>query len=244
LATTPDSAARQLEGRFFLILVQIWGDVRTRRFLVFFAVATLAAWLQDAILEPFGADLFGLIAEETTDFSRIWLGMTAVTLIGSNVLLRRLPAQRQGSIARIGLALMAVGMAVLASASFASQLRLVQMGLALFGAGFGVYSFGGFNLMAIMTTMTEAGAYLGMWTVTELVFKGVGTFIGGAMRDVLLQLSGSASTTYGLVFSLEAIGLVTAIVVLARVDVPGWIQENRRQGYALSDPTPVAVDAS
>ena len=42
--------------------------------------------------------------------------------------------------------------------------------------------------MAVMSADRNAGAYLGLWTVSILVFKGLGTFLGGALRDLLYLL--------------------------------------------------------
>lgn len=214
-------------GSLTATLSKVWADQRTRRFLVFFALATTAAWLQDAILEPFGANLFDLDVAGTNNLTRIWLGMTAVTLIGSNLLLRRRPSELQDKVAIWGLLVMAVGMALLTAGAFATQLRLVQLGLAVFGAGFGVYSFGGFSLMAVMTTVGEAGAYLGMWTVVELLFKGLATFLGGVLRDVLVALTGSFAVSYGSIFTVEMIGLAIGAWLLSRVDVRGWARATR-----------------
>ncbi|MEW5989713.1 MAG: PucC family protein, partial [Chloroflexota bacterium] len=39
---------------------RIWQDARTRRFFLFLGLATFSAWVQDAILEPYGAEVFHL----------------------------------------------------------------------------------------------------------------------------------------------------------------------------------------
>ncbi|HQF72018.1 MAG TPA: PucC family protein, partial [Promineifilum sp.] len=49
-----------------VVLREIWADQRTRRFFAFLSLATLAAWVQDAILEPFGGDVFHLDIGVTT----------------------------------------------------------------------------------------------------------------------------------------------------------------------------------
>ena len=55
----PIEASEPLSG-FMPTLRKIWGDPRTRVFFVFLSLATMSAWMQDAILEPFGADVFGI----------------------------------------------------------------------------------------------------------------------------------------------------------------------------------------
>lgn len=226
--------------RFLQTLRFIWEDQRTRRFLLFFIIATTAAWLQDTILEPFGKNIFGLDVAGTTNFNRIWLGMTAVTLIGSNILLRNHPSEKQDQVAIWGLGVMAAGMGMLTIGTVVEQLRWVQFGLAVFGAGFGVYSFGGFNLIAVMTTVAQGGMYLGVWTVIELLFKGLATFLGGALRDLFFAWTGSFQISYSLIYGLECLGLVGAALILAQVDVLSWAREMGRVGK--SEPVSIGVE--
>ncbi len=242
LAQMPASDQPAQTANLSATLRQVWADQRTRRFLLFFSVATLAAWTQDTILETFGADLFGLDASQTTDFNRIWTGMTVVTLIGSAIIWRNRPPERQDGIAMGGLGLMVAGMALLGVAAFDKSLQLVQIGLAFFGAGFGIYTFGGLNIMAVMTTLTEAGAYLGVWTVTELLFKGGGAFLGGLLRDIFLNATNSPAIAYGFVFSLEAVGLFAAVLILARVDILGWARDTGRLPNSPLETTPLSVE--
>ena len=84
--------------------------------------------------------------------------------------------------------------------------------------------------MSELTTTREAGAYLGMWTVVELLCKGSGTFLGGLLRDAFLAITGQPGFSYGLIFALETVGLMAAVVVLLRIDVIGWARETGRVG--------------
>lgn len=221
VATGEDGLASVLRG--------IWADRRTRLFFLFLSAATLSAWMQDAILEPFGADVFNLELGVTTRFNSYWQAATVVTLIGSNVLWRKRPPERQGSIAGAGLLTMTIGMLILTAAAFSGQRRLIEAGLLVFGAGFGVYSFGGLSLMAVMSPSLHAGAYLGLWTISVLVFKGLGTFAGGALRDVfLLSLGLRPGASYALVFVIAAAGLAGAAFILRRVDVLSFAADTGR----------------
>jgi BCD family chlorophyll transporter-like MFS transporter len=94
--------------------------------------------------------------------------------------------------------------------------------LVLFGLGFGIYTVGAVSLLAAMTTERHAAAYLGLWSMTQLLFRGLGIFAGGAVRDVALGISGSYAIAYASVFLLEAIGLIACIAILQQVDVPGF----------------------
>jgi MFS transporter, BCD family, chlorophyll transporter len=89
------------------VLNKIWRDKRTRRFFFFLALATLAAWGQDAILEPFGAEVFDLPLSRTTRFNSYWQTATVITLVGGSILWRKRPPEQQAVIAKWGLGVMA-----------------------------------------------------------------------------------------------------------------------------------------
>jgi BCD family chlorophyll transporter-like MFS transporter len=208
---------------------RIWQDKRTRGFFIFLSLATFSAWAQDAILEPFGAEVFELPLARTTRFNSYWQAATVVTLVGGAYLWRKRPPERQRRIANGGLLAMAFGMVLLASTAVFHQVRFIEVALLVFGAGFGVYTFGGLSLMAVMSTDKEAGAYLGLWTISVVVFKGLGTFAGGALRDLfLLGLNFGDGLGYGLIFLLEGVGLTAAVYILTRVDVLSFAREMGR----------------
>ena len=211
------------------VLSHIWADQRTRLFFIFLSLATLAAWMQDAILEPFGGDAFGLEMGQTTRFNSYWQSATVVTLIASGILLRKRPPEQQKGVTGWGLSVMAVGMLILGTAGLSHQPHLIELGLVVFGAGFGIYTFGGFSLMVVMSPDRNAGAYLGLWSVAILVSKGLGTFLGGSLRDVfLLGMDLPAPSAYGLIFGLEALMLFTAVLILSRIDIIGFAREYGR----------------
>ncbi|MCI0399206.1 MAG: BCD family MFS transporter [Chloroflexi bacterium] len=207
---------------------KIVADRRTRRFFAFLAVGTVAAWAQEAILEPFGAEALALPQSETTRMNAYWQGMTVLVLILGAVVWRRRRPEQQPRLAKIGLGIMAAGMITLALAALGAQLRLVQLGLVIFGAGFGLYTFGALSLMAVMTTDQEAGAYLGLWSVCILVSRGAGIALGGLARDQLLALTGSAGLAYGAIFVLEAVGLVAAALLLSQADILSFARDTGR----------------
>lgn len=212
--------------RFLDTFKRIWHDPRTRRFFLFLSLATLAAWAQDAILEPFGAEVFDFPVERTTRLNSYWQGGTVITLVASVAIWRKRPPELQGSIARSGLIGMASGMVLLGLAALIGPPHLVEVSLLIFGAGFGVYTFGGVSLLVVMASDREAGAYLGLWSISILVAKGFGTFLGGAMRDILLlNLQLPAASSYATVFIAEAVGLIVAAVILARLDIPGFARD-------------------
>ena len=214
------SAPRPLRETF----TEIWHDPRTRRFFIFLSMATFFAWMQDNILEPFGAEVFNLPVDLTTRLTGYWGTATVVTLLSSFAIWRRRPPEANRRVTQVGLGIMMTGMGLLALSPLLASESLFYMALVIFGGGFGFYSFGGLSLMAAMSPDPHAGAYLGLWTISILVSKGLGTAMGGVFRDLFL-LGFSESITYALVFFISAAGLGTAMALVRGVDVPGFVRD-------------------
>lgn len=207
----------------------IWADGRTRSFFLFLFVATFSAWMQDNVLEPFGADVYGWEVERTTRLTSYWGTATVVVLIASFVIWRKRRPEEQSGVTKAGLAIMAFGMALLLASAYVGNTSIFLTGLVIFGAGFGLYTFGGLSLMAVMSPDPHSGAYLGLWTVAILVSKGLGTFMGGVVRDVLLTAGAQTWLAYGAIFAFSAVGLLAAAGILSRLDVVSFARDAGRQ---------------
>lgn len=209
---------------------QIWDDGRTRLFFLFLFVSTFSAWLQDNILEPAAADIFGWQVDQTTRLTGYWGTATVIVLVASFIIWRNRRPEELSGITRTGLVIMALGMLTLVGSTYLLNTSLLLLGLIIFGAGFGFYTFGGLSLMAVMSPDPNAGAYLGLWTVAILVSKGLGTFMGGVVRDLLLAVQNSPAVAYGAVFALSAAGLLLAALIISRLDAIGFARETGRPG--------------
>lgn len=209
-------------------VARIYRDPRARAFMLFLGVATFAAWAQDAILEPFGAEVLGATLAQTTRYSSTWQGATAIVLILSVILWRKRSPEQQTPIVKIGLAIMGLGMLWLALTALSQVRWMVNPALLVFGIGFGLYTFSGFQLLVVMTSDKAAGAYLGLWTVTILLSRGLGIFTGGALRDILHALTLSFPLTYSVIFGAEALGLFIAILLLGRVNILSFARDTGR----------------
>jgi BCD family chlorophyll transporter-like MFS transporter len=216
---------------------EIWTDGRTRRFFLFLFVATFSAWLQDNILEPYGADVFGWDVGRTTRLTAYWGTATVVVLVVSFLIWRKRQPETLSGVARVGLLIMAFGMAMLVGSALAALSSLFLSGLVIFGAGFGLYTFGGLSLMAVMSPDPHSGAYLGLWTVAILVSKGLGTFMGGVIRDVMLFVRDDAALAYAVAFAVAAVGLLAAALVLTGLDIIGFARDSGRDQI---EPLPLA----
>lgn len=211
---------------FGQLLRETWADPRTRAFFLFLALGAISAFAQDAILEPFGADLFGFSVGETTRFNAYWGSGVLLSMIGTTVITRKRPPSEQTATTIIGLVLSAVPLAVLTYIAVTRAEWLIIPTLVAFGLGFGIYTIGAVSLLAAMTADRRAGVYLGLWSVAQLVFRGVGISLGGAIRDLALWSTGAPGFAYGIVFLLEAFGLLGCILLLLQVDVKGFVGDH------------------
>ncbi|WP_240695846.1 BCD family MFS transporter [Candidatus Chloroploca sp. Khr17] len=220
-----DAPSEQLPFR--MLLREMWGDRRTRLFFLFLALGATSAFAQDAVLEPFGGDVFGLSVGETTRFNAYWGTGVVLSLIGTVIYTRNRQAHEQTGTTVIGLILTSIPLALLGVIALTEAEALLIPVLFAFGLGFGIYTVGAVSLLMAMTSDRRAGAYLGLWTVAQLLFRGLGILLGGLIRDLGLITTGSLNIAYGLVFFLEAIGLAICVILVRRVDVPGFARQTR-----------------
>lgn len=209
-------------------VAKLYQDPRVRAFMLFLGVATFSAWAQDAILEPFGAEVLNATIAQTTRYSSYWQGATALVLILAAIGWRKRRPEQQTPIAQIGLGIMGIGMIWLALTALTQIGWMVNPALLVFGIGFGLYTFSAFQLLVVMTSDKAAGAYLGLWTVTILLSRGLGISAGGALRDALYALTQSHALAYGIIFGLEGLGLLVSILLLARVNILGFARDTGR----------------
>lgn len=221
------------------VLKDIWSDRRVRYFFIFMFLATGSAFAQDAILEPFGGDVFGLEVGDTTRFNVYWGVGVLLAMILTTIITRKRAPHEQGPTATIGLILTIAPLAMLGVAALTRSQALIIPMLALFGFGFGIYTVGGISLLMAMTADNRAGAYLGLWTVAQLVSRGVGIALGGMIRDLALWVSGMHTVAYATVFFLEAVGLFICIFLLPKADVVGFV---RGQSVATTSPLAALAD--
>ncbi|NTV64381.1 MAG: BCD family MFS transporter [Oscillochloris sp.] len=201
---------------------EIWADPRARSFFVFLSLGMISVFAQDTILEPFGGDVFKLDIGATTQWNAFWGLAVLVSMIGGTIATRKRKPYEQVSTTQIGLAFTLVGLALLGVVALLKIQAAIIPVLVIFGLGFGIQTVGTISLLMAMTSDKHAGAYLGLWSLAQLVFRGVGMALGGLLRDLVLTLSGSHTMAYGSVFLLEAVGLAVCITLLSRIDVAGF----------------------
>ena len=228
-------AASPPDEPFLPLLKRATRQPNTRLFFGVLALGSIALFAQDAVLEPFGADIFGLSIGETTRFNSYYGTGLLLAMVAGGVATRRWVPHQYTGITIVGLIATAATLLLLAAAGALHQERWLIPALFLFGVASGTYTFGGVSLMMAMTDDRHAGAYLGLWSMAQFVFRGVGVALGGLVLTVGKEWLDLPVAGYGAVFVLEALAALGAALLLWRVS---------RLGYLFTpESAPVPVDA-
>ncbi|MER2597900.1 MAG: BCD family MFS transporter [Caldilineales bacterium] len=198
-------------------LSEIWAQRTTRHYALFLGASAFFAFMQDAVLEPFGGDVFALSAGETTRFNAYWGVGVLVSMIAAYGLTRRRRPDEQKNLTQWGLLLLSLGVLLLALTAFTRSQAMIVPVLLFFGVGFGIFTVGGTSLLMAGNHVAKAASYLALWSVIQLASRGLGIAAGGVLRDLFYLLTQQMHLAYALVFLVEAVGLLVCIPLLRRI---------------------------
>lgn len=209
----------------------VWNNRVTRLFFWFLALSFIFVFAQDAILEPFGGDVFGIDASHTTRFAAYWGSMAIISTLLFLWLPRRYKSLTHTRMAYIGIVVVALSYALFAVAGLMgkSGRPMVTPGLIVQGIGLGIWNVGTLGMMMELSPAGRAGTFLGFWTMIETISRGIAVGSGGVLRDFVLSLSGNLQMAYVSVFAVEVVGLVVSLWILNRVNVPAFLESLPQQ---------------
>jgi BCD family chlorophyll transporter-like MFS transporter len=216
----------------------IIGNPHARRFFIYLTLMLSAILGQDVLLEPFGAQLFGMDVRQTTQLTATWGGMTLVSLLLHGLVLSRWLAKKPGAF--LGGVIAATGLALIAISGMLQIEALFVPGVAVLGFGTGIATATNLALMLDMTTPEQVGLFIGAWGVADAMARGLGNLLGGVMRDVITLTTGSANTGYISVFLIQAAILGVSLLLLSQISVAAFRSRNQP---SLTQIVAVAGDA-
>lgn len=198
-------------------LLQTNGQVKG--FFAFMFVAIFSIFLQDNILEVFGAEVFKMPVEATTRFQPTWGGGVLIGMLLMGVFSALVPIEKR-TIALIGCVGTALGMLVLAFSALTTQSALVSPALIFMGLFTGFFNVGALAMMMDMTIEGATGLYMGLWGVAQAFGTGIASVGSGALHTGLIE-SGwlTPQLAYGAIFTGEAVGMMIAAAILLRLSV-------------------------
>ncbi|NTV65735.1 MAG: BCD family MFS transporter, partial [Oscillochloris sp.] len=194
-------------------------NIQARSFFFYVLLGIMGIFLQDAILEPFGAMVFGMPQKDTAAFQQVWGAGALLGMFGIGTLSNFFPIAKK-TIATIGAIGIALGLALISASSLLHQVTLITPGLFLLGLSIGFFNVGSLSMMMEMTIEGQAGLYMGMWGMAQGLGNGLANVLSGALLSALVESHlMSATLGYALIFGFEAFLMVAAAVILRGVSV-------------------------
>ena len=187
-----------------------------RIFFIYLLLLLAAILGQDVLLEPFGAEAFGLTVTQTTRITSIWGTFVLIAIIIAGLLEGRMAKK---AIAQLGNLGALAGFVVIVASGFSQSTGIFYTGITLLGLGTGLSTVANLSLMFDLTMPGMVGLYIGAWGFSNALSRLVGTLLAGILRDVVSRFTGNALSGYILVFIIEALMLVIATFMLYRIDV-------------------------
>jgi len=190
------------------------------RIFFFYLLLLLAAILgQDVLLEPFGAEAFGLTVTETTRITSMWGVFVLAAILIAGALERRVPKR---AIAQAGNLGALAGFLLILASGFSRSLVVFYGGVTLLGIGTGLSTVANLSLMFDLTVAGNVGLYIGAWGFSNSMSRLAGSLLGGVLRDGVAQATGQALSGYLVVFGVEAGMLAAAVLMLSRINVSAF----------------------
>lgn len=193
----------------------VTANPQARRFFLYLILLLTAILGQDILLEPYGAEAFGLSVSATTRITSIWGGCVLLALLLAGFLENRLSKRQMAVISSWGAA---ASFALIALSGLLRSTSLFYSGVILLGLATGVSTVSNLALMLDMTLIGKVGLLIGAWGMANALSRALGAVIGGVVRDLVTQLSRSALYGYVVVFSLETLILLVSLLLLRRID--------------------------
>ncbi len=190
---------------------------QTGIFFSFLCLFTISLFMQEAVLEPYGGEVFGMSIADTTKLNSFWgIGILLGYSTTGFFIVPRLGKKRS---TKIGCGLIAVCFVLIILSGFTQQEIILQISMVLFGTAAGVATIGGISLMLDLTAAANAGTFIGAWGLAQAMSRAIATVAGGVVLDIGKVLFTSPVWGYGLVFATQALGMIVAIVILNQVNV-------------------------
>ncbi len=202
---------------------------QTGLFFTFLVLMTIGLFMQDAILENYGGDVFNMEVGKTATLNAFWGTGTLVGLCVAGFLL--VPRLGKRKTTRLGGLLVIFSLVWVVLSGFTHKPEQLQIALLFFGLVSGVLTTGALTLMLDLTAAETAGTFIGAWGLAQALARGVATVTGGVVFDTGKKLFSNLVLAYGLVFAVQAACMALAVWFLTRVNVQEF-RTNAREAIA------------
>lgn len=198
------------------MLRAVLGNRQAAHFFWYLIILLAALLGQDILLEPFGAEAFGMTVRETTRITAIWGGCMLAALAAAGVLESRTDKR---SVARWGGVVALAGFVLIVLSGFSRSLPVFYAGIVLLGSGTGLSTVSNLSLMLDMTSEGSVGLFIGAWGMANAISRLLGSVLGGALRDTVSRAAQNPLAGYLVVFGLMALMLLASLWMLRQISV-------------------------
>lgn len=190
---------------------------RVAKIFFLYLLLLLAAILgQDVLLEPFGAQAFGMTLEQTSRIVSITNSFTLIAFIVAGFLDGRVKKKYVAQTGNLGAL---IGFITIVISGLTASISTFYIGITLLGLGTGLSTIANLSLMFDLTVPEKVGLYIGAWGFSNGLSRLVGLLMAGIVADVATQVTGDALHGYLVVFGIEALMMFVAAIMLYRIDV-------------------------
>ena len=200
-----------------------------RVFFVYLLLLLAAILGQDVLLEPFGAEAFGMTVTQTTRITSIWGTFVLLAILVAGLMEGRVSKRLVAQLGNTGALL---GFIVIVISGILINKSVFYTGVTLLGIGTGLSTVANLSLMFDLTIPGMVGLYIGAWGFSNALSRLVGSILGGVVRDVVTQVTGLALSGYLVVFSIEAFMLLIATIMLYRINVNAFRKQVEEPSFA------------
>jgi len=230
--TAADGLSRAVERDDAISLRDAWGLITSSRqvfvFFAFLLAFTLALFLQDPILESYGADVFAMPIAATASLSGVWGVGTLLGLLLAGFWL--VPRLGKFACARLGCQLILVSLLLLVLAGIPARTDLLRLVLFLFGLASGIGTNSTLVLMLDLTLPEAAGTFVGVWGLAQALSRALGKLLGGGLLDLARRVSPEALPYlhFAAVFLVEAAIAALALLLLRQLNLRQFREDTGR----------------
>lgn len=206
---------------FLELLNRLRSIPQIRRFTAVLCLLTFSMFLNDAVLEPYGAAVFGMSICSTTALNAflaggffVGLGLSGFWMVDwiGNI-----------STARLGAIFASISLALVLVSASPQSLLLLRFSLTLFGVSLGICIHSSFSLMFTFVEPGRVGLFLGVWGSLYAYSRGFAMISGGGLLTLFKSLNGGdVFGAYGGVFGLQIVGFLLAALLMGYLDIAGF----------------------
>jgi len=199
-----------------------------RIFFVYLLLLLAAILGQDVLLEPFGAQAFGMTLEQTSRIVSITNSFTLIAFIVAGFLDGRVKKKYVAQSGNLGALF---GFVTIVASGMVASKSTFYVGITLLGLGTGLSTIANLSLMFDLTIPEKVGLYIGAWGFSNGLSRLVGLLMAGIVADTATQLTGNALSGYLVVFGIEALMLFVAAIMLYRIDVDAFQKQAHEPSF-------------